>query len=69
MHKVPVKRVEWIVTKVVWFLDYCSDEKVLVLPGAADAAPAAGLPVLPNLTPPAIPTAALSPAFSKSSSH
>jgi hypothetical protein len=57
------------VTKVVRFLDYCPDEKVFVLSGAADAAPAAGLAMLPDLSPAAIPAAALPPRFSESSSH
>jgi hypothetical protein len=57
------------VTKVVWFLDDCSNEEVFVLSSAPNAASAAGLPVLTNLTPAAIPAAALPPAFSKSSSH
>src|SRR5919198_5452586 len=69
LHEVAVKSVERIVTKVVRLLDDCPYEEVLMLSGAADAAPAAGLPVLANLAPAAVPATALPSAFSKSSSH
>jgi hypothetical protein len=55
--------------KVVRLLDYCPYPKVLVLSSATNAASAASLPVLANLTPAAVPAAALPSAFSKSSSH
>jgi hypothetical protein len=69
MHEVAVKRVEGIVTKVVRLLDDCPYEKMFVLSSASYATSAAGLSVLANLAPPAIPAAALPPTFSKSSSH
>jgi hypothetical protein len=42
---------------------------MLVLSSSADAASASGLSVLTNLAPAAVPAAALSSGFSKSSSH
>jgi hypothetical protein len=69
LHKVAVKRVKRIVTKVVWLLDDCPYPEMLVLASAANAAPAAGLPVLTYLSPAAVPAAALPSAFSKSGSH
>jgi hypothetical protein len=47
------------VTKVVWLLDDCPYPEMLVLASAANAAPAAGLPVLTYLSPAAVPAAAL----------
>jgi hypothetical protein len=40
VDQVAVERVERVVTKVVWFFNYCPYEKVLVFAGSADASPA-----------------------------
>ena len=64
-YEVPIVRIKWGMSEMIWFFNYSSNPKMLVFTRCSNSAPATGLSVLTYLAPAAISGPSLSPALSR----